>query len=79
MVPPFLVATEDSMNIAKSLPALNANLAMQSLPNQKRTALSVADLFDSPLRTHHHPNLWRQARRARQEWHEQRYTRLFGG
>jgi hypothetical protein len=70
------VATEDIMNIRKSLPALKASLATQ--PDQKRIAAGISGLFDSPPEARQHMKLWRQARRARQEWREQRYTRLFG-
>ena len=67
------------MNIAKSLPALNASLAVPLPASPTRVPGGIPELFDAPIAARDDMGLWRRARRARREWREQRYARLIGG
>ena len=76
------MAKEDMMTIANvisSFPALAASLPGQPSSNQTLDTDSVSDLFDPPVAARDDMKFYRQARRARQEWRKQRYTRLVKG
>ena len=56
------------------------NVALGPLSSTlNRNADDASTLFDPPVDARQNMKLWRQARRARQEWREQRYARLLKG
>lgn len=65
------------MNTARGIPTHLASAASSERFPPRVDTQGVASLFDPPARDD--MKLWRQARRARQEWREQRYVRLMKG